>query len=249
MNYTHAIVREPCDNLIYAVSSSGLGSPDVKLAKKQHKNYCSIIESIGVKLIKLKKDNNYPDSVFIEDTAIKVGDTFVVGRFGVESRLGEEKEVVSLLGNNFNLEFIDPPGTLEGGDVLCVGTHYYIGLSDRSNHHGIRQFSSILDKMGYSYTIVPVVNLLHLKTGASCINGRIMISVSKLSKWFIDPIEVNCEEAYAANILYVNGKVVIPNGYPVITEKIEKAGWKVIKVDISEFRKIDGSLTCMSILF
>ncbi len=257
--HTHAIVRYLSDSFPYGITTSILGAPDLEKARMQHKKYCKALEDNGIELIRLPSLEYFPDSVFVEDTAIKVGDIFVIGRPGVTSRIGENKDVVKVLGKRFDLEFIKFPGTIEGGDILRIQDHYFIGLSSRTNYEGIIQFINILDKKGFTYSIIPVKDVLHLKTGTSVVkfkelygkNFNIIFCTKEFYKWFkSDYLAYNVkeEESYAANILKLNDVIVIPKGYPDIKSKVKSVA-EVVELDMSEFQKMDGSLTCLSILF
>ena len=269
MTYTHAIVRYLSDSFSQGVTTAGLGYPNVKKAREQHEKYCKTLEDNGIKLIRLPELEYFPDSVFVEDIAIKVNHTFVIGRAGVQSRRGENTDVVKVLDKRFDLEFIKFPGTIEGGDVIRIRDHYFIGLSSRTNYHGIIQFINILDKEGFTYSIIPVRNVLHLKTGISVLESmklygsyfNIIFCEEFFYKWFVYPFltpniltssytfMVGKDESYAANILKLNDStVVVPKGYPIVWSKVKSLA-KVIELDMSEFQKMDGSLTCLSILF
>ena len=258
--FTHAIVREVSDTFPSGITTVKSGVPDIKKARKQHKKYCEALEANGIELIKLSKLNVFPDSVFVEDTAVKVENTFVIGRAGVASRLGENKDIIEVLGERFDLEFIEFPGTIEGGDIISTGNHYFIGLSSRTNYEGIVQFINILEKKGFTYSVIPVRNVLHLKTGASFVSSdekwiNFMLAVDELGvsfdHYYFFPRIVEDKEAYAANVLSLNkGTVLMPKGFPGVKKKIYDKGInKIVEIDMSEFQKMDGSLTCLSILF
>ena len=130
------------------------------------------------------------------------------------------------------IEYIKAPGTLEGGDVMMVGDHFYVGRSARTNEEGIRQFIAILEKYGLTGSEVPLEKVLHLKTGVNYIENNNML-----------------DEAYAANCIWMNGKVIVPDHFPKVAQIVKDAGYEVILVDTSEYRKIDGGLSCLSLRF
>ena len=151
------------------------------------------------------------------------------------------------------IEYIQSPGTMEGGDVMMVGDTFYIGRSARTNEEGIRQFSEILAKYGYTVVEVPLEKVLHLKTGVNYLENNNML----VSGEFKDKVEFAAynrheipeNEAYAANCIWVNDKVLVPAGYPTVEKLVKEMGYEVILVDTSEFRKIDGGLSCLSLRF
>ena len=145
------------------------------------------------------------------------------------------------------------PGTLEGGDVMMVGDHFYVGGSERTNEAGIQQFFTILEKYGLTGSVVPLERVLHLKTGVNYLeNNTLLVAgefVDKPAFAEFDKIVVPEDEAYAANCIWVNGTVVVPAGYPTVLARIQEAGYRTITVDVSEFRKLDGGLSCLSLRF
>ena len=151
------------------------------------------------------------------------------------------------------IEYIKAPGTMEGGDVMMVGDTFYIGKSARTNDEGIKQFAEILGKYGHTVIEVPLEKVLHLKTGVNYLENNHML----VSGEFIDKPEFSSyikheipeEEAYAANCIWVNDKVLVPAGYPTVEKIVKEIGYEVILVDTSEFRKIDGGLSCLSLRF
>ncbi|MFO7891189.1 MAG: N(G),N(G)-dimethylarginine dimethylaminohydrolase, partial [bacterium] len=151
------------------------------------------------------------------------------------------------------IEHITPPGTLEGGDVLRAEDHFYIGLSSRTNKAGAEQLIGILKKYGYSGSAVNLKHMLHLKTGIAYVGRGIFLTAGECINHPVftnqDNILVEDKEAYAANAIAVNGNVLIPSGFPSTRKKIEAAGLPVIELDVSEFQKMDGGLSCLSLRF
>lgn len=255
--FSHVIVRRPCRELVNGITSSPeLGRPDYEKALAQHDAYIAALKSCGVDVMVLEADERYPDSCFVEDPAVVTEKCAIITNPGTDSRNGEKEEIVGALRCFYaenQMEYIKGPGTLEGGDVMRVGDHFYIGQSDRTNQQGIAQFIEILEKHGYTGSAVPLKEVLHLKTGVNYLDNDTML----VSGEFIGRPEfaqfrqviVPKEEAYASNCLYVNGKVIVPAGYPVVEQKVRELGYEVILVDTSEFRKIDGGLSCLSLRF
>ena len=254
MEYSNCIVREPCEEMVRGLTTAGLGLPDYALAKHQHSEYAAALEQCGSEVRVLPADGRFPDSVFVEDVALLIGEAAVITRPGAISRRGETEEMQSVLEESFNnIEAIQAPGTLDAGDVLEVGEHYYIGISGRTNAAGAEQLISILKKYGKSGSTIRLENYLHLKTGVAYLGNNTLLLAGELKKCpdfhKFHRIEVEEEEEYAANSIMVNGMVLIPYGYPRIHQNLKTSGFDVIQVDISEFRKLDGGLSCLSLRF
>ena len=252
--YTHCIVREPCAEMIGGLSTAGMGVPDYSLALEQHKDYIKALEQCGTNVITLPADPRFPDSVFVEDPALLIGETAILTRPGAVSRRGEVDSLRQILTEYFPVqEEIRPPGALEGGDVLEVGDHYYIGLSERTNKEGARQLISILEKHGKSGSTITLKKYLHLKTGIAYLGNNTLLLAGELKKCSdfqqFERIKVEDDEEYAANSIMINGTIITPAGFPETLKKLKQSGYKVIPVDTSEFRKLDGGVSCLSLRF
>ena len=175
-------------------------------------------------------------------------------RPGAKSRRGETEGIREVL-NEFYTDIgkIREPGTVDAGDILKVGEHFYIGLTARTDKLGVNQLSRILEAHGLMVTAVKVKKMLHLKTGIAYLENNIMLLGSELSENPLfaeyEKILVEDEEAYAANSVWINDKVLTPSGFPKTQRLIEKAGYETIGLDVSEFRKLDGGLSCLSLRF
>ena len=171
--FTRAITRRPCEAMIDGISTAGLGLADYELACSQHAGYVAALESCGLIVTVLPADQQYPDSTFVEDVAVMLPNAAMLTRPGAVSRRGEVLEIrptlEALVGN---ISIIQSPGTLEGGDVMMVGTHFYIGLSERTNEAGARQMIVILEKCGLTGSMVALDEMLHLKSGVSYIESE-----------------------------------------------------------------------------
>ena len=202
----------------------------------------------------MPSDESYPDSTFVEDCAVLTERCAIIGRLGIDSRQGEEISVRATLRKCYSKIFrIEEPGTLEGGDVLRVGDHFYIGITKRTNLEGAGQLSDILKGFGYTSSTVQVAEVLHLKTGVGYLgDGCIAVAgefTGNSAFAHLKTIFIDDEESYAANCMRINERVLIPAGYTNTKKKIEDAGFSVIEIDISEFRKIDGGISCLSLRF
>ncbi len=254
MHFTNAIVRTPCENISEGLSSSGLGIPDFYLALLQHEQYVNALQACKLDVTLLPPDIEYPDSTFVEDTALLCKSVAVITNPGAPSRRGEVYGMETSIKRFYNnIEYIRSPGTLEAGDVMMCGDHFFIGLSDRTNIEGAEQLISILEKNGMTAVIVEISGMLHLKSGVSYLENNILLAVDALDKHpafhHFDIIPVPDNESYAANSLWLNGTVLVPDGYPVTLKNIVSAGYETIVLDMSEFRKLDGGLSCLSLRF
>lgn len=253
--FTRAIVRKPCKNIVQGLTASNLGIPDYERALIQHSNYVQALRECGLEVYILEAEEDYPDSVFIEDIALLTPHCAIITNPGAPTRRDETAGIRDMLQEFYEDIFkIQPPGTLEAGDVMMAGDHYFIGLSKRTNREGAEQLKAFLNEFNLSGSTVELQNLLHLKTGVSYLENNTMLIASEFKGATIfnryKCIEVPPEETYAANSIWVNGTVIVPKGYPVTIQKIKDAGDdQILTVDTSEFRKLDGGLSCLSLRF
>jgi len=252
--FSKAIVRTPARSLINGLCSADLGFPIYEKALGQHAAYVDALEQCGLEVTVLGADEQFPDSTFVEDTALLTRSLAIVTNPGAVSRKGETHGIRTALTLFFStIENIESPGALDGGDVMVVGSHFYIGRSDRTNADGAKQLIDILKRYGLSGSTIPLSTFLHLKSGISYIeNDNLVITGEFLNSPEFKPfnqIVVDDEESYAANCVWINGTVLVAAGYPRMRVKIESAGYDTIALDVSEFKKLDGGLSCLSLRF
>jgi len=255
--FKNAIVRRPAPSMVEGITSAPhLGQPDYLLALRQHDAYIKALEGCGVAVKVLEAAPDYPDSCFVEDVAVLTPSCALITNPGAPTRQGEVAMIVDCIKGFYPEEKIgriDSPGTLEGGDVMMVGNHFYIGQSARTNAAGARQMLDFLLGYGYSGSTAALSKILHLKTGLSYLeNDTLLITgefVGQPDFAAFRQIIVPPEEAYAANCIWVNGKVIVPAGFPDTARAIALAGYEIVLVDTSEFRKLDGGLSCLSLRF
>ena len=252
--FSKAILRKPGKSLIKGLRSSDLGLPDYDLALQQHDRYVEALQTCGLETIVLDADEKYPDSVFVEDTALLTPFCAIITRPGAKSRRGEVVEMKKIMPGYYDkIHEITEPGTVDAGDIMMVGSHYYIGISERTNINGAEQVLYILEQYGMTGTVVELQNVLHLKTGVSYLENNNLLACGEFmySKEFKDfhILEVSPDESYAANCIWVNDSVLMPAGYPETHKTIREAGYNIIEIDVSEFRKLDGGLSCLSLRF
>lgn len=258
LEFKNIIVRKPSKSMIEGIST-GMFSEDKPIYEdgiNQHAEYVKTIESLGVKALVLEALEEYPDSCFVEDPAVVLKECAIITNSPRESRNGEKFEIEPAIKKYYSddrIYYIEAPGTMEGGDVMVVDKHIYIGQSDRTNAEGAKQFSQIVEKYGYTTSTVPVAEGLHLKDFAIYLENNNMLVSEKMNEEeaFKDfnRFVVPKEELYAINSLYINGTVLVPDGFPKTLSHIKSLGYPVKVVNTDEFKKIDGSLTCLSLRF
>jgi dimethylargininase len=256
--FTRAIVRKPCTRFAAGLTSVDLGSPDLERAIEQHDAYCRALESCGLEVIDLPADEAHPDSTFVEDTAVLTARGAIIARPGAPSRRGEIHAIEPVLRDYFKeLHYIREPGTVDGGDVCEAGEHFFIGISQRTNEEGARQLARWLDSLGYSSSLIDIrglSNILHLKSGLAYVGGSncliiepLLLSDDHLCKYTLSVL--SAPDEYAANCLLLNGKVLVAAGFETVQKQLEHLGCETIALDMSEFQKMDGGLSCLSLRF
>ena len=226
---------------------------DIDLALQQHQQYQSVLSSLGCEIVTLPTEPGLADSVFIEDTAMVLDEIAVLCRPGAASRQPEVAGVESVLQQYRTLASIQPPGTLDGGDLLRAGKVIYAGLSTRSNKSGIDQLRSIVADYGFSVQTVETTKCLHLKSAVSEVAaGSLLINPDWINRSVFrdcDLIDVDKKEAHAANALRVGRSVIYPSSFPRTMEKLVARGIALTPVNVSELQKAEGAVTCCSLIF
>jgi len=226
---------------------------DVAKAIEQHRGYEERLTRLGVHVLRLPAEPDLPDSVFVEDTAIALDEIAVITRPGAMSRQTETESIADALSKFRPLKFIQPPATIEGGDVMRIDHTLYAGLSARTNREGVLQLREIVEPHGYRVETIETAGCLHLKTGCAYLGrqtilaNRNWINVQPLAGF--DLINVPEDEPWAANTLTIGDTVLTPSGFPRTRALIEERGFKTQVVDISELRKAEAGLTCLSLIF
>jgi dimethylargininase len=257
MRFKNAIARLPAHTFSQGLTSSSEGEPLIEKALDQHSRYCDALRACGLSVEILEAASDYPDSTFVEDTAIITARAAILMRPGAQSRLGEVELIKSaILKHRGEVEQIIAPGSMDGGDVCQADEHFFIGLSARTNAEGARQLSSILRTYGYTSSTIDIrgqSRLLHLKSGISYLGDKRLVIAHELSGLSAfkayELIEVAPAEGYAANCIRINDRVLIPSAHPRIAAVLESLGYTSLALDVSEFRKMDGGLSCLSLRF
>ncbi|MFS0784288.1 dimethylarginine dimethylaminohydrolase family protein [Bacillus sp. 1P06AnD] len=252
--FKHVIVKNIGKSFVGGLTTSDLGVPDFNQALIQHQAYIDALKACGVEITELGANEEFPDSCFVEDTAVLTEKCAIITNPGAESRNGEKDLMAPVVKQFYStIEYIQSPGCLDGGDVLQVEDHFYIGLSDRTNEEGAQQLKAILEKYEYTAEIVPLKQFFHLKTGIAYLGNKDLVVAGEFieDERFagFNKIIIPAEDEYSANCIRVNDYVILPKGYENTKKKIEEAGYSTIEVDMTEFRKQDGGLSCLSLRF
>jgi dimethylargininase len=255
--FTRAIVRRPGVSFADGLTTATAGAPDIAEALRQHELYCDVLRRCGLSVLTTATDDRYPDGTFVEDTAVISGRMAVVTWPGAPTRQGEITSIQDALARyDLELHRISSPGTVDGGDICQAERHFFIGQSNRTNAEGARQLAAIVAAYGYTSSVIDVRatrSLLHLKSGMTYLGDNRMLVTpevpvgTELARYEL--VRVPEGEEYAANCIRVNDHVLTASGYPQLADKLTKLGYDLIRLDVSEYRKMDGGLSCLSLRF
>ena len=225
---------------------------DIALATKQHDAYERALEALGCDVHRLPSTADTPDAVFVEDMAVVLDEIGVIMRPGATSRRHEIAEVAEWLKHKILLARIEPPGTMDGGDVLVVGRRIFVGATSRTNAEALDQFRQIVEYFGYTMTVVEVRGCLHLKSAVTAVSDDVLL----LNRgWVPDHafdgfalIDVHPQEPSAANIVRVGNRLLYSAAFPWTLERLKQSTTEVTTVDVSELAKAEGAVTCCSLI-
>ena len=258
--FTNVIVRKPGKSLCNGITSAPeLGQPIYERAVEEHDDYIAALKQCGVEVTELPALEEYPDSCFVEDPAVITRCGAIITNPGADSRNGEKDEIEPTIRQFFDDEHVKhivAPGTLDGDDArrMMVGDHFYVGRSaphQRGGHPPVHRDPP--EGWGARGLRVPLEEVLHLKTGVNYLeDGNMLVSgefIEKPDFAEYNKVVVPEDEAYGANCIWVNGTVIVPEGYPTVLKAVQGLGYKTLVVDTSEYRKVDGGLSCLSLRF
>lgn len=246
-----AIVRPPSSAFRRCISDHPEHHTlDLSLAQEQHAEYCRTLSSLGLKLIRLPPDEKHPDSCFVEDTVVVHGNRGFITRFAENSRRGEELAVAEVLKDYLELGFARKPATIEGGDIIHLPDRLISGITQRTNVKGVKRMSRWLV---IKSEVIEDPSIIHLKSHVTYLNRNTIIVTEDFKNHStlqdFDKIMVPREEGYAANTLTIGNAVLMSRKHQGSQLLVAEAGFEVIPLDMSEFEKCEGALTCLSIIF
>jgi dimethylargininase len=222
-------------------------------AATQLERYCELLREWGVDLMPLAASDSYPDCCFVQDTAVVLDEVCVIASMGADTRMGEVSEVERLIAPFRKIRRIFSPATLDGGDVVQFGKRLFVGLSTRTNARGIAALGQIVEDFGYTVVPVVVTGGLHLTTGCGIVNDETVLLNPRWLDAFafsgLRQLHVPEEEPWAANTIRVGDNVCLEEGAHQTIELVQPYSRSIDTLDISEFRKAEGSLSCLSLIF
>ena len=255
--FTRAIVRIPGSNFADGLTTVDLGVPAFDEVLHQHARYCDALCDCGLELTVLEPDLRHPDSTFVEDAAILTPHAAVLTRPGASSREGEVAAIRPVIERFYTRVLtIEAPGTVDGGDICEAENHFFIGVSLRTNEEGARQLAAQLGEHGYTASTIDIrsmTTILHLKSGISYVGDNTLVVMDEMANnpqfARFNQIRVSAAESYGANCVRVNDRVLVAKGFPDINEKLVARGFDPLVLNMSEFQKMDGGLSCLSLRF
>lgn len=245
---SRALIRRPGPRLAEGLVSHIERTPvDVGLAQEQWESYAGALTAAGWKCIEVDPVDDCPDSVFVEDTVVVFGDTAVITRPGAIQRRPETAAVAATMAaQGYRVVSIEPPGTLEGGDVLKIGNTAYVGRGDRTNDAGISQLRTLIEPLGVEVVPIPVSKVLHLKSAVTALPDGTVIGYPPLVEGF-DPFLAVPEPTGGFVVDLGDDRLLMAASAPKTARQFEELGYRPVPVDISEFERLEGCVTCLSV--
>ena len=226
---------------------------DVAHAEVEHAADEEALRVLGATVVRAPPEPTLPDAVFVEDTALVLDEAAVITRPGASTRRREIESIGTVLSAYKRLLRIEQPGTLDGGDVLLVGRTLYVGLSSRTNREAIGQLQALLTPWDYEVIPVEVSGCLHLKSAVTQVGERLLLINAHYVRpecfASMDTINVAPAEPDGANAMRIGAAVIYPSHFPETTQRLERAGVRVVPVPGTELAKAEGGVTCCSIVF
>lgn len=253
MIYTNAISRVPSDTCAQGLTTSSLGAPDAQKTRAQFDAYVSTLLGLGLTVTVLPALPAFPDSHFVEDTAVVGPEFAVLTHPGAPSRRGETATIAPVLSRYRAVTAMSANAHMDGGDVLMVDKRFFVGLTSRTDEAGVREFAAVVEKFGYTVDAIEVSDGLHLKSIVNYVGRNTLILNEEGTRHpafrGFNHIVLDKDEEYAGNTLWINDTLITPSGYPDTLAQLQGVGLPIIALDTSEIRKMDGGLTCLSLRF
>jgi dimethylargininase len=226
-------------------------------ALAQHAAYRALLAELGYEVIVLSPSDEFPDCVFVEDTAVVLEDVAIMASPGAPSRRGEVDAVEEALRPYRPIDWIRLPATLDGGDVLAVGRTLFVGVSARTNGAGIAALRELAEPRGYRVWPIDIRDCLHFKSACTALDDTTLIvnprwleqdALTNLSNRY-RVVVIPPEEPFAADVLRIGNRICLPSAHPRTANLIASMGHEVKTIDLSEFAKAEGGVTCLSVVF
>lgn len=255
--FTRAIARIPGNNFADGLTTVDLGVPNFDEVLAQHAHYCDALRACSLALTILEPDLSHPDSTFVEDAAILTPHAAILTRPGAASREGEVAAIRPAIESFYARHLtIEAPGTVDGGDICEAEDHFFIGISLRTNEEGARQLAAHLSGLRYTASTIDIrqmTTILHLKSGISYIGENTLVVMEEMAAnpqfARFNLLRVGAAESYAANCVRVNDRVLVAAGFPRLEEELRARRFSPLTLNMSEFQKMDGGLSCLSLRF
>ena len=253
--FTRAITRLPARSIVNGLRAEDIGDPDYEQMLRDHAHYVATLKQAGAEVTELSANEEFPDSVFVEDVALCLPGIAVLMRPGAPTRAGEVAGMAPVLHDFFDeIAQIEAPGHIEGGDILTTSREILVGRSERTDSAGIAQLAAILEPRGYRVReVFTPPGVLHFKTDCSLLDAETILATPRLdaSGCFSEyrVIHTAENEEAAANSIRYNELVLMPAGFPNTRERLIDAGYEVHEINNSECAKLDGGMSCLSLRF
>lgn len=255
-SFTHAITRKPAASIIAGLRAVDIGTPDLAKMQAHHADYITALLSTGATVVELDALEAFPDSVFVEDTALCLPQGAIVMRPGAPSRLGEAAKMAPHLAELYSdvRRISGPDSFIEGGDILVTETEILVGRSARTNAAGVVELTALVSDWGHKLReVFTPPGVLHFKTDCSLLDEDTILTTKRLAA-------SGCFDGYkliytaegedaCANTIRFNDLVIMPAGFPQTRDALVSAGYKVQEVGNSECAKLDGGMSCLSLRF
>lgn len=253
--FSHAIARIPADSAVSGLRAVDTGAPDIALMRRHHADYVAALRATGADVTLLPAHEGFPDAHFVEDSAVCFREGAVMMRPGTPTRLKEPLEMAPVLAQFYDdILWIEAPATIDGGDVLVTETEVLVGRSARTNAEGIAALAKAAATWGYrTREVITPPGVLHFKTDCSLLDEHTIYATPLLAgSGCFDGYRViltPAGEEASANLIRFNDAVIMPDGFPKAAARLEREGYKVVRIGNSECAKLDGGMSCLSLRF